>query len=64
MYRTIPIKAKFSEEEKGFWIDQCQQANSLINSAVYETRQRHYAMLQNNSDGFCVYWRGDELRYG
>ncbi|MEO0969090.1 MAG: transposase [Cyanobacteria bacterium J06639_18] len=64
MYRTIPLKAKFTDEEKAFWVDQCEHANSLINSAVYETRQRHYAMLQNNGDAFCVYWRGDELRYG
>ena len=64
MYRTIPLKAKFTDEEKAFWVDQCEQANSLINSAVYEIRQRHYAMLQDNGDGFCVYWRGDELRYG
>lgn len=64
MYRTIPLKAKFTDEEKAFWVDQCEHANSLINSAVYETRQRHYAILQNNEDAFCVYWRGDELRYG
>ncbi|MDJ0735984.1 MAG: transposase [Nostocaceae cyanobacterium] len=64
MYRTIPVRASFTEEEKAFWIDQCQQANSLINSAIFETRQRHYAMLQNNGDAFSVYWRGDELRYG
>ena len=64
LYRTIPVRASFTEEEKAFWIDQCQQANSLINSAIFETRQRHYAMLQNNGDAFSVYWRGDELRYG
>ncbi|MDJ0798805.1 MAG: transposase [Calothrix sp. MO_167.B12] len=64
MYRTIPVKARFADEEKAFWFDQCQHANSLINSAIYETRQRHYAMLQESGDSFSVYWRGDELRYG
>jgi transposase len=31
LYRTIPIKARFTEEEKAFWVLQCQHANSLIN---------------------------------
>jgi putative transposase len=64
LYRTIPVKAKFTDEELAFWIDQCQHANSLINSAIYETRQRHYAMLQESDNTFSVYWNGDELRHG
>ena len=64
MYKTVPLKAKFTDEEKVFWLDQCQHANSLINSAIYETRQRHYAMLQESDNAFSVYWRGDELCYG
>ncbi len=64
LYRTIPLRAKFTDEEKAFWVEQCQHANSLINSAIYETRQRHYAMLQESGNAFSVYWRGDELRCG
>ena len=64
MYRTIPIRARFSEEEKAFWVDQCQNANSLINCAVYHARQVHYSKLQEHGDAFTTYWRGDELRYG
>ncbi|MBO3462877.1 RNA-guided endonuclease TnpB family protein [Aetokthonos hydrillicola Thurmond2011] len=64
MYRTIPVKAKFTEEEKAFWIDQCQHANSLTNSAIYYVRQTHYARLEQAENAFTTYWRGDELRYG
>jgi IS605 OrfB family transposase len=64
LYRTIPIKAGFSEEEKAFWIDQCEHANSLINCAIYQTRQAHYAKLQESGNAFTTYWRGDELRHG
>ncbi len=64
LYKTIPVRATFSDEELTFWIDQCQQANSLINSAIYKTRQRHYAMLKESGEAFSLYWRGDELCYG
>jgi len=64
LYRTIPVKAKFTDEEKAFWIDQCEHANSLINSAIYHTRQTHYSRLKQADDAFTTYWRGDELRYG
>ena len=64
MYRTIPIKSKFTSEEKAFWVDQCEHANSLINCAVYHTRQSHYAQLEQQDNAFTIYWRGDELRYG
>jgi len=42
LYRTIPIRARFTDEEKAYWIDQCQNANSLINCAIYYTKQNHY----------------------
>ena len=64
MYRTIPIEAKFNEEEKAFWVDQCEHANSLINCAVYHTRQSHYAQLEQQENAFRTYWREDELCYG
>lgn len=64
MYRTIPVKARFTAEEQAFWIEQCEHANSLINCAVYHTRQNHYAKLESLGNAFTAYWRGDELRYG
>ncbi len=64
MYRTIPIKAKFTEEERAFWVSQCEQANNLINCAIYHIRQSHYAKLEQQENAFTVYWHGDELRYG
>jgi IS605 OrfB family transposase len=63
LYRTVPIKAKFTEEEKIFWVDQCSQANSLINSAIYHAKQTHYSRLEQTDDALTTYWRGDELRY-
>ena len=64
MYRTIPVKARLTIEEKAFWIDQCEHSNSLINSAIYHARQTHYSKLEQLENGFTTYWRGDELRYG
>ncbi len=64
LYRTIPIRARFTEEEKAFWVDQCEHANSLINCAIYHTRQTHYTKLQESGNAFTTYWRGDDLRYG
>ncbi|WP_293065931.1 MULTISPECIES: transposase [unclassified Moorena] len=64
MYRTIPIKATFSDEEKAFWVFQCQQANSLINCAIYYTKQKHYKWLKEQPEAYSTYWRGDELRFG
>ncbi|WP_293103032.1 transposase [Moorena sp. SIOASIH] len=64
MYRTIPVRASFTDEEKAFWIYQCEQANSLINSAIYYIRQAHYNKLEQLEDAFTTYWCGDELRYG
>ena len=64
MYRTIPVRARFTDEEKAFWIDQCQHTNSLINCAIYHTRQTHYVRLQEMDNAYTTYWRGDELRSG
>ncbi|WP_442867093.1 hypothetical protein [Anabaena sp. CS-542/02] len=64
MYRTIPIRARFTDEEKAFWVDQCQHSNSLINCAIYHTRQSHYARLESMDNAFTTYWCGDELRSG
>ncbi|BAY45415.1 transposase [Scytonema sp. HK-05] len=64
LYRTIPVKAKFNDEEKVFWVDQCEHANSLINSAIYHIRQTHCSKLEQQGEAFTTYWRGDELCYG
>ncbi len=64
MYKTIPIRAKFNDEELAFWLNQCEHANSLINCALYETKRQHYSMLQEQEKAFTTYWRGDELRSG
>jgi putative transposase len=58
------VRAKFTDEENAFWVAQCEHANSLINCAIYHTRQRHYARLQEMGDAYTTYWRGDELRSG
>ena len=64
MYRTIPIRAKFSDWENDYWADQCRNANSLINCAIYHTKQKHYAALTEMDNAQFLYWRGDELRSG
>jgi len=63
VYRTIPVRARFSYEEKLFWIDQCQHANSLINCAVYHARSSYFSKLEE-LEARTIYWRGDELRTG
>ncbi|MFB2876361.1 RNA-guided endonuclease InsQ/TnpB family protein [Floridanema aerugineum] len=63
MYKTIPVRAKFTNEEKAFWVDQCKNSNSLINCAIYHTRQSHYARLSEMENSSTSYWRGDELRH-
>ncbi|NEO69550.1 transposase [Moorena sp. SIO3H5] len=64
MYKTIPIRATFSDEENAFWLFQCEQANSLWNCAIYYSKHKHYSWLEQQSEAFTTYWRGDELRYG
>jgi putative transposase len=64
MYRTVPVKANFTDKETAFWVDQCEHANSLINCAIYYMRQSHYERLSKLEDAFTTYWRGDELRHG
>jgi putative transposase len=64
LYKTIPVKARLTDEEKLFWVDQCQHASSLINCAIYATKQSHYAMLEKADNAFTTYWRDDELRHG
>ncbi|WP_424094813.1 RNA-guided endonuclease InsQ/TnpB family protein [Moorena producens] len=64
MYKTIPLKATFSDEENAFWLFQCNQANSLWNCAVYYAKQKHYIWLEQQPEAFTTYWREDNLRYG
>jgi|GEM_PF-5781031 len=53
LYRTILVRAKFNDEEKAFWVDQCQHANSLINCAIYHTRQT--PDCASPRDGQCIH---------
>ncbi len=64
MYKTLPVKARFTDIEEAFWLDQCQHANSLINCALYHVRQTHYSRLEESGNAFTIYWKGDELRHG
>jgi IS605 OrfB family transposase len=63
LYRTIPIRARFSNEEEAFWTDQCQHTSSLINCAVYHVRQSYFSKLEGIG-AYTTYWREDELRCG
>ncbi|WP_287314193.1 transposase [Moorena sp. SIO1G6] len=63
MYRTIPLKATFTDEENAFWVFQCEQANSLFNCAIYYAKQKHYQWLQDQ-DAYTTFWREDELKCG
>ncbi|NEQ83330.1 MAG: IS200/IS605 family element transposase accessory protein TnpB [Moorea sp. SIO2I5] len=64
MYKTVPVKANFSDEEEVFWEFQFQQANNLFNSAVYYSRQKHYDWLRQQPEAYTTYWRDDLLRQG
>ncbi|NEQ09650.1 MULTISPECIES: transposase [unclassified Moorena] len=64
MYRTIPVKAIFTDEEKAFWLFQGEQANSLWNCATYYSKQKHYTWLKQQPEAFTTYWKEDVLRYG
>ncbi|NEQ78744.1 MAG: IS200/IS605 family element transposase accessory protein TnpB [Moorea sp. SIO2I5] len=63
MFKTIPVKANFSDEEKVFWEFQCRQSNSLFNCAIYYAKQKHYQWLEEQ-EAYTTYWRNDELRAG
>lgn len=62
MYRTIPVKGSFTDWKNDYWYDQCRNASSLINCALYYTKQKHYAVLADMDNAHSLYWRGDELR--
>ncbi|NEO45023.1 MAG: transposase [Moorea sp. SIO4A3] len=64
MYKTIPVKATFTDEEKAFWLFQCENANSLWNCAIYYSKQKHYSWLEQQPEAFTTYWKEDVLRYG
>ncbi len=64
MYRTIPIRAKFNDEESAFWQYQCSHANNLINCAIFQARQAHYSRLAEMENSTTTYWVGDEFRCG
>ncbi|MGK7874976.1 MAG: RNA-guided endonuclease InsQ/TnpB family protein, partial [Xenococcaceae cyanobacterium] len=62
MYRTIPIRAKFTDSEIDFWADQCRRANSLTNCAVFYVRQKHYDRLSDMENSLFTYWSNDDYR--
>lgn len=62
MYKTIPVRAKFTDEENIFWVSQCSHASILINCAIYYIRQAYYSRLEQLENASVTYWRGDELR--
>ncbi|NEP30855.1 MULTISPECIES: IS200/IS605 family accessory protein TnpB-related protein [Moorena] len=64
MYKTIPVKAVFNDEEKAFWLFQCENANSLWNCAIYYSKQKHYSWLEQQVEAYTTYWKEDVLRYG
>ncbi|NER86830.1 transposase [Moorena sp. SIO3A2] len=64
MYKTISVKAVLSDEEKAFWVFQCEQANNLINCALYYARSKHYKWLREQTESYSVYWKEDILKYG
>ncbi|NEO37086.1 MAG: transposase [Moorea sp. SIOASIH] len=64
MYKTVPLRANFTDEEQAFWVFQCMQANSLWNCAIYYSKQKHYTWLERQPEAFSTYWQGDLLRYG
>ena len=63
MFRTVPVRAKFSNEESSFWEVQCKASNSLYNSALYQYKQAHYQKLEAEL-AFSSYWRRDDYRAG
>ncbi|NEO42767.1 MAG: IS200/IS605 family element transposase accessory protein TnpB [Moorea sp. SIO4A3] len=63
MYKTIPVKATFTDEEKVFWLFQCENANSLWNCATYYSKQKHYSWLEQQPEAYTTYWKEDVLRY-
>ncbi len=63
IFRTIPVKAYFTDEEKAFWTEQCKASNSLYNTALYLIKQAHL-LKQDNDHNFLSYWVGDDIRLG
>lgn len=42
MYGTIQVKLSVRDEVRDYLVHQCQQSNSLINSTLFEVRQKHF----------------------
>mgnify|MGYP001791637078 FL=1 len=63
IFRTIPTRTIFSDEEKAYWTEQCKASNSLYNTALYTIKQTHY-FKQLGDDNFLYYWVGDDFRPG
>ena len=64
MYKTIPVRANFTDWENDYWVDQSRNSSSLINCALYSVKQKHYSALAEMDNARTLYWRGDELRSG
>ena len=59
MYGTILVKLNVSEAVRDYLIYQCRQSNSLINSAIYHTKQGHFEDCPR-----VEFFTGDEFRSG
>ncbi|NEO00531.1 MAG: IS200/IS605 family element transposase accessory protein TnpB [Moorea sp. SIO3I7] len=64
MYRTVSVRADFSDEDKAFWVFQCENANNLWNCATYYSKQKHYKWLEQQPEAYTTYWKDEILRYG
>ncbi|ELR99146.1 RNA-guided endonuclease TnpB family protein [Gloeocapsa sp. PCC 73106] len=61
MYKTLPLKLYLSDEQRGYWLDQCTHSNKLRNVALYLIRSAHYERL-DRLQAYGIYWFDDCLK--
>jgi putative transposase len=59
MYGTIQVKLNIDDAARDYLVYQCQQSNSLTNSAIYQVKQAHFEDCPRTE-----YFRDDEYRSG
>jgi putative transposase len=59
MYGTIQVKINASDAVQDYLAYQCKQANSLINSTIYQVKQKHFEACPR-----VEFFTGDEFRSG
>jgi putative transposase len=57
MYGTIQVKINASDAVQDYLAYQCKQANSLINSTIYQVKQKHFEACPR-----VEFFTGDEFR--